>query len=57
MMTWMGDKNKKTFRDNYLLPLQQAGLIRMTKEEARSSPDQKYTITEAGKVFLGELSF
>jgi hypothetical protein len=27
MMTWMDYKNRKTFRDNYLLPLQKAGFL------------------------------
>lgn len=56
LMNWMEYKNKKTFRDNYLSPLQQAGLIQKTIEDARSSPDQKYITTEAGKIFLGDVA-
>lgn len=45
-------KNEKTFRDNYLAPLRQAQFIALTNPGNPNDPDQKYKITEAGKVFL-----
>jgi len=46
-------KNQKTFRDNYLSPLRQVGFIEFTNPAKPTDPDNKYRITEAGKMFLG----
>jgi len=48
-------KNQKTFRNNYLSPLRQAGVIEFTNPEKPTDPENKYRITEAGKLFLGGL--
>ena len=52
MMDWIGYKNRKTFRNNYLNPLQKVGWVQMTNPENPSDPDQKYITTESGKLFL-----
>lgn len=46
-------KNQKTFRDNYLSPLRQVGFIEFTNPAKPTDPENKYRITEAGKMFLG----
>ncbi|HUP13316.1 MAG TPA: hypothetical protein VM187_13915 [Niastella sp.] len=55
LLSAMNYKNQKTFRDNYLTPLRQAGFIEFTNPEKPTDPDNKYRITEAGKTFLGGL--
>jgi ATP-dependent DNA helicase RecG len=45
-------KNEKTFRDNYVKPLREAGLIAMTIPENLTDPENRYRITEEGKLFL-----
>lgn len=45
-------KNEKSFRDNYLSPLRQVEFITLTNPGNLNDPDQKYKITEAGKLFL-----
>ncbi|MBN2443147.1 MAG: hypothetical protein JXJ04_17435, partial [Spirochaetales bacterium] len=52
LMNWMDYKNKKTFRDNYLGPLQVVEFVRKTIPDNPSSPEQQYIITEKGKLFL-----
>jgi ATP-dependent DNA helicase RecG len=52
LMAWIGYSNRNTFRNNYLLPLQQAGLLAMTNPEKPKDPEQKYYLTESGKLFL-----
>ncbi len=46
-------KNTKTFRDNYLKPLRDSGLIVFTTPDKPTDPDNKYIITPQGKAFLG----
>lgn len=53
LMEWIGYKNEKTFRDNYIKPLREAGFIALTIPEQPTNPDNRYIITEAGKIFLG----
>lgn len=48
-------KNSKTFRDNYLKPLRDSGLVVFTIPEKPTDPDNKYTLTQQGKAFLGGL--
>jgi len=52
MMEWISYSNRKTFRDNYLIPLQEVGFVRMTNPDNPSDPEQKYVVTEKGKLFL-----
>jgi predicted transcriptional regulator len=46
-------KNTKTFRDNYLKPLREAGLVVFTIPEKPTDSDNKYVLTQQGKAFLG----
>ncbi len=46
-------KNEKTFRDNYLKPLQKVGFIQLTNPEKPTDPNNKYRLTENGIAFLG----
>ena len=52
IMDWMNYKNKSTFRNNYILPLRKVDFIKMTIPDKPSDPNQKYVITEKGKLFL-----
>jgi len=54
LMKFMNYNNRKTFRDNYLIPLRKAGLIDMS--EKKNDPEQKYFLTESGKAFLGGIN-
>lgn len=55
LMAAFNYKNAKTFRDNYLKPLRESGLIVFTIPEKPTNPDNKYVITQQGKAFLGGL--
>ena len=52
MMRLMSYRNEKAFRDNYIKPLRETGLITLTNLEKPTNPENKYTITEAGRAFL-----
>jgi predicted transcriptional regulator len=52
LMTWLNYKNKPAFRNNYMLPLQKTGLISMTKPEKPTDPEQRYKLTDKGRLFL-----
>jgi ATP-dependent DNA helicase RecG len=52
LMQWMNYKNRPVFRSNYLIPLQKSGLIAMTNPQKPNDPEQKYKLTEKGKLFL-----
>ncbi|MCX6250544.1 MAG: hypothetical protein NTX61_07315 [Bacteroidetes bacterium] len=52
LMVWMSYKKRQTFRENYMIPLQKAGLISMTKPEKPNDPEQQYKLTEQGQLFL-----
>ncbi len=41
-------KHNPTFRQNYLLPALEAGLIEMTQPSRPKSPTQKYRLTQKG---------
>ena len=43
-------KHTATFRQNYLQPAIEAGLIEMTQPDSPNSPTQKYRLTEKGKI-------
>lgn len=55
-MDAIGYSNKKTFRDNYLKPLMNVQFIQKTQKDTLSSPDQKYKLTEKGKLFLSNVN-
>ncbi|SFS79226.1 AlbA family DNA-binding domain-containing protein [Lutibacter maritimus] len=52
LMRRMEYSKRQTFRENYLLPLQEVGFVNMTIPDTPSSPKQKYILTEKGKQFL-----
>lgn len=52
LMMHIGYSNRSTFRQNYLLPLQEVGILQKTAESAVSSPEQKYVTTALGQQFL-----
>lgn len=52
LMGRMNYSKRQTFRENYLLPLQEVGFVNMTLPETPSSPNQKYILTEKGKQYL-----
>lgn len=53
IMMAVGYANKKTFRDNYIKPLEQLQWIEKTNPQNPTAPDQKYKLTLIGKMFLG----
>jgi predicted transcriptional regulator len=53
LMTFMNYKNRKTFKELYMQPLIQNGLIESTIREKPNDPNQKYIITRKGRLFLG----
>lgn len=53
MMEWMKYNKRQSFREIYLVPLQQAGLVTKTNPQKSNDPEQQYLITETGKAFLG----
>jgi ATP-dependent DNA helicase RecG len=52
LLDWMNYKNAKKFRDNYIKPLRETGMIALTNPDKPTSPDNRYVITEIGKAFL-----
>ena len=48
-------KSKSSFRDDYLKPLKDIGLITLLNPDKPNDPNQKYIITEEGQMFLGGL--
>ena len=56
IMKALGYSNKKTFRDNYIKPLEQVEFIKKTRPEKISAPDQKYQLTTKGALFLSNRS-
>ncbi|MBI4645671.1 MAG: putative DNA binding domain-containing protein [Bacteroidia bacterium] len=45
--------SRDRFRELYLTPLRQSGFIEQTIKDKPNSPEQKYILTEKGKMFLG----
>lgn len=45
-------KNDKAFKDKYIRPLREVGFIDMTNPDKPTDPENKYVITEQGKLFL-----
>ena len=56
LLKFMEYQNSQKFRELYLHPLIDVGFIKRTIPEKKTSPAQKYAITEDGKLFLGGLS-
>lgn len=52
LMNALDYKNRKTFRENYLNPLEQVQFIEKTNPEKPNDPEQKYRTTEKGKLFI-----
>lgn len=52
LRTILNIKHRQTFRDNYMHPALEEGLIEMTIPEKPSSSKQKYRLTEKGRVYL-----
>ena len=52
MMEILNYKKRQSFREIYLIPLQRVKFITMTIPDNPSTPEQKYVITEKGKMFL-----
>lgn len=52
LVAWLDYKNEKYFRDNYIKPLRQTGLLTQTNPENPTDPENMHIITEAGKAFL-----
>ena len=48
----LGYRSKERYRDDYVKPLKDIGMIAYTLEQA-NDPNQQYLITERGKSFLG----
>ncbi len=55
LMRLIDYKNEKSFRDSYIKPLRETGLIALTNLDKPTSPENKYMITDSGKAFLGGL--
>lgn len=51
LMKTMDYKNRQTFKDNYMKPLEQVQFIERTNPDKPNDPEQKYKITEKGKLF------
>lgn len=49
----LGYKDKDRFRDDYIKPLRDNGLLQYTIPEKPNDPNQAYLITQRGKDFLG----
>ena len=52
IMEQIGLKHRPTFRETYLTPALNMGLIAMTQPNSPKSPTQKYYLTEKGKLLL-----
>ncbi len=51
LMSQLGLTHKATFRENYLNPALQAGLIERTDPDSPRSPKQRYRVTGKGVFF------
>jgi ATP-dependent DNA helicase RecG len=52
---FMKFKSKNSFRDDYIKPLKDTGLISLVNSATPNAPNQQYVITEKGLLFLGGL--
>ena len=46
----------RNFRDNYLIPAREQGLVKMSKPSSPNSPEQAYSLTRKGLDFLSMLN-
>lgn len=53
LMSAFDYKNEKSFRDNYLAPLRQAGFVSFTSPDNPTDPENRYVLTKTGLLFLG----
>ncbi len=53
---WLGFTNRSKFKNTYLSPLLEAGLLVYTIPEKVNSPSQMYVTTALGKTFLGAIA-
>jgi hypothetical protein len=53
ILTTLEFNSRDRFREIYLQPLRQEGLIEQTIKANPKSPDQRYITTEKGRRFLG----
>lgn len=52
LMQALGQTNRTRFKKNYLNPLIEAGLVKMTQPDSPKSPTQRYVLTEEGRKLL-----
>lgn len=52
LMQALGQTNRTRFKKNYLNPLIEMGVIKMTQPDSPKSPTQRYVLTEEGKKLL-----
>ena len=52
LMQALGETNRTRFKKNYLNPLIEMGVIKMTQPDSPKSPTQRYVLTEEGKKLL-----
>ena len=50
----MGMNNATKFKNNYLNPLIELGVVEMTQPDSPKSPTQRYRLTEAGRELLAD---
>ena len=53
LLTVLKFHSRDRFRELYLTPLRHCALIEQTIKDKPNSPDQKYMLTEKGKMFIG----
>lgn len=53
LLDFMEYRNRAMFRDRYLQLLLDEGIVKRTIPEKPTSPEQKYVLTEKGKLYLG----
>lgn len=56
IMEFLDLKHREYFRDAYLLPAIEAGLIEMTLPDKPNSPNQRYRLTDKGIVLQNKLN-
>lgn len=55
LVAFMEFNSKNSYRDDYIKPLKDNGLVALVNPDKHTDPAQKYIITEKGKMFLGEI--
>ena len=53
LISFMGYRSKERFREDYIKPLRDNGLIQLTNPDKPSDPNQQYVISEKGKMYMG----